>query len=86
MASCAVRFDGYAARGFRGVRLYPQHHSYHVLCESFVDQILEDAAARGWPVVLPLRIFMNWGMPSLDLAVIDAIVMRHPRVRWIWRA
>ena len=76
-------FAGYAKRGFRGLRLYPQHHSYHLLLESFVDTILEDAAARAWPVVLPLRIIMNWGMPCLDLPVMQAIVMRHPRVRWI---
>jgi predicted TIM-barrel fold metal-dependent hydrolase len=76
-------FAGYAARGFRGIRLYPQHHSYHPLYESFVDTILEDAAARGWPVVLPLRIIMNWGMPMLDLGVLQALVERHPRVTWI---
>lgn len=76
-------FGGYSERGFRGVRLYPQHHSYHPLFENFVDVILEDAAARGWPVLLPLRIIMNWGMPSLEPAVMHAIVTRHPRVRWI---
>jgi predicted TIM-barrel fold metal-dependent hydrolase len=76
-------FAGYAARGFRGIRLYPQHHSYHLLFESFVDVILEDAASRGWPVVLPLRILMNWGVPSLEPPVMQAIVTRHPHVRWI---
>lgn len=76
-------FDRYAERGFRGIRLYPQHHSYHLLFESFIDEILEDAAARRWPVVLPLRVVMNWGVPSLDLAMMHAIVTRHPRVTWI---
>jgi predicted TIM-barrel fold metal-dependent hydrolase len=76
-------FDGYAARGFRGIRLYPQHHSYHPLYEDFVDEILEDAAARGWPVLLPLRLIMNWGMPVLDLAVMDSLITRHSRVNWI---
>jgi predicted TIM-barrel fold metal-dependent hydrolase len=75
--------DDYAARGFRGVRLYPQHHSYHPLYEEFVDGILEDAAARGWPVVAPVRVIMNWGMPALDLGVMEALVTRHPRVNWI---
>ena len=75
--------ESYAARGFRGIRLYPQHHSYHPLYEEFVNEILEDAAARGWPVVLPLRIIMNWGMPVLDLAIIEALVTRHSRVKWI---
>ncbi len=76
-------FDRYVVRGFRGIRLYPQHHSYHLLFESFVDEILEDAAACRWPVVLPLRVVMNWGVPALDPAVMHAIVTRHPRVRWI---
>lgn len=76
-------FDGYAARGFRGIRLYPQHHSYHPLWSDFVDRILEDAAARGWPVLFPLRTIMNWGMPSLDPGVLEALVLRHPRVQWV---
>jgi predicted TIM-barrel fold metal-dependent hydrolase len=76
-------FDGYAARGFRGIRLYPQHHSYHPLYESFVGRILEEAAARGWPVLLPLRTIMNWGMPMLDLGVMRELVVRHPANTWI---
>lgn len=76
-------FAQYRKSGFCGVRLYPQHHSYHLLFQSFVDEILEDAAACRWPVVLPLRIIMNWGMPSIDPSVLHAIVERHPRVCWI---
>jgi hypothetical protein len=76
-------FAGYIARGFKGIRLYPQHHSYHPLYERFVDSILEDAASRGWPVLLPLRITMNWGVPILSLDVVEALVTRHPRVNWI---
>ena len=64
-------------------RLYPQHHSYHLLFQPFVDEVLEAASARRWPVLLPLRILMNWGVPSLDLNVVEAIVTRHPRVVWI---
>jgi len=82
-SNCAYDFADYAVRGFRGVRLYPQHHSYHPLYEAFVDSILEDAAQRGWPVVLPLRLVMNWGVPSLNLGVIEGLVVRHPRVNWI---
>lgn len=73
----------YARRGFCGVRLYPQHHSYHPLYEPFVDIVLEQAAMIGWPVLLPLRIIMNWGMPMLDAGVIAALVERHPKVNWI---
>ena len=83
MPQRAYDFASYMSRGFRGVRLYPQHHSYHPLYVAFVDTILEDAATRGWPVLLPLRIIMNWGLPALDLKVMEALVERHPRVNWI---
>lgn len=76
-------FVNYVHRGFRGIRLYPQHHSYHLLFQPFVEEILEESAARGWAVLLPLRIIMNWGVPSLDLGTLHSIVQRHPRVRWI---
>jgi predicted TIM-barrel fold metal-dependent hydrolase len=75
--------EQYRERGFRGVRLYPQHHSYHPLYEPWLDEVLENAAATGWPCLLPLRIVMNWGMPMLDIGVIDALVTRHPNVVWI---
>ena len=76
-------FDGFQKRGFLGVRLYPQHHTYHPLYEPFVDQILEEAAMRQWPVLLPLRVIMNWGMPSLNLDWMVTLVERHPRAPWI---
>lgn len=75
--------EGYRMRGFVGVRLYPQHHSYHPLYEPWLDEVLEDAAAWGWPCLLPLRTIMNWGMPMLDIGVMDALVTRHPKVNWI---
>lgn len=71
------------ARGFRGVRLYPQHHTYQPLYEPFVKQIAEQSAARRWPVLLPLRVIMNWGVPSIDLGSMVALVERHPQTSWI---
>ncbi len=79
----AYEFAAYVQRGFRGIRLYPQHHSYHPLYQEFVESILEEAIARKWPVLLPLRIIMNWGVPSLDLVTVEGLVTRHPRVTWI---
>lgn len=73
----------YRAQGFRGVRLYPQHHSYHPLFESFIDGICEQAAALQFPVLLSMRAIMNWGVPSLELSSMFALVERHPRVPWI---
>jgi predicted TIM-barrel fold metal-dependent hydrolase len=73
----------YRERGFRGVRLYPQHHSYHLLVEPFVDEICDQAEALKLPVLLSLRAIMNWGVPTLDLREIVDIVERHPRTPWI---
>ena len=70
-------------RGFRGIRLYPQHHSYHLLVEPFIDEICEQACALNLPVLLSLRAIMNWGVPSLDLREVVDIVERHPRTPWI---
>jgi predicted TIM-barrel fold metal-dependent hydrolase len=71
------------AQGFRGVRLYPQHHSYHPLFEPFVDIICEQAAALQFPVLISMRAIMNWGIPSLDMSSMFGLVERHPRVPWI---
>ncbi len=57
----------YLKRGFRGIRLYPQHHSYHPLYESFVDDICEQAVALRTPVLMSLRVIMNWGVPAQPL-------------------
>ena len=73
----------YRERGFRGIRLYPQHHSYSLLFETFIDEICEQAQALNLPVLLSLRAIMNWGVPSLELRDMLSIVERHPRVPWI---
>jgi predicted TIM-barrel fold metal-dependent hydrolase len=70
-------------QGFRGVRLYPQHHSYHPLFEPFIDDICEQAAALRFPVLLSMRTIMNWGVPSLEMSSMFGLVERHPRVPWI---
>ncbi len=75
--------SSYLERGFRGVRLYPQHHSYHPLYESFVDDICEQAAALKMPVLTSLRAIMNWGVPSQPLEHVVALVERHPKTNWI---
>ncbi len=69
--------------GARGVRLFPQYHTYDLLYEPFVDALCEQAAMLQLPVQLPLRVLMNWGMPALELATMVAIVERHPKAPWI---
>lgn len=76
-------FERLRARGFLGFRLYPQHHSYHPLYERFIDRACEEAATRGQPILLPLRVMMNWGVPAMELGWMVALVERHPRTPWI---
>ena len=78
-----IRRGGTPSGSGSGLRLYPQHHSYHPLYADWLDATLEDAAERRRPVLLPLRLIMNWGMPMLELTVMEAMVTRHPRVPWI---
>jgi len=75
--------DAFPSEKFYGVRLYPQHHSYHPLFEPETDRIISGAMERKWPVLLPLRLIMNWGMPMQELGVINALVERHPQATWI---
>ena len=81
--ACLGPGDEFPVGIFRGVRLYPQHHSYHPLYEPETDRIITYAAGCQWPVLLPLRLIMNWGMPMMDLAVINALIERHPKATWI---
>ncbi len=81
--ACLGPGDEFPIGIFRGVRLYPQHHSYHPLYEPETDRIVTHAAGCRWPVLLPLRLIMNWGMPMMELAVIEALIERHPKVTWI---
>ncbi|MBO0800083.1 MAG: amidohydrolase family protein, partial [Blastocatellia bacterium] len=73
----------YQRRGFYGIRLYPQHHSYHPLHEPFIDELCEDAAALSMPVLLSYRSIMNWGVPVQELSHLPALIERHPSVPWI---
>lgn len=73
----------YRTRGFRGIRLYPHHHSYHPLVEPFIDDLCEQAATLSMPVLLSFRTIMNWGVPTQELSHLPALVERHPRVPWI---
>jgi len=83
LAGASLDFDSYDARGFRGIRLYPQYHSYHPLYEPFVERVCQAAEVRSWPVFLPLRAVMNWGAPTIELNWMVDLVERFPRTQWI---
>jgi predicted TIM-barrel fold metal-dependent hydrolase len=47
-------------QGLRGLKLFPAYHAYG-LKDRFVEPLLEEAARLRLPVLVPVRLSMNWG-------------------------
>lgn len=73
----------YKSRRVKGIRLYPQHQGYSLALSSAAAGILETAQELNLPVVLAVRVIMNWGLPELDGGTIAAIVSNYPKVSFI---
>ncbi len=82
-AFVAQRLADYKKRGARGVRLYPQHHHYSLTGTAAATHMLSAIQHLGFPVVLPARLIMHWGLPVLDAAEIEATVKKWPKIRFI---
>lgn len=54
-------------RGAKAIYLFPFYHGYRLRSDygALVD-VLEAARALRCPVVIPLRVLMNWGFPALS--------------------
>jgi predicted TIM-barrel fold metal-dependent hydrolase len=50
---------------------------------SAASAILETAQDLKLPVVLPVRVIMNWGLPEMDAGTIETIVSRYPKLSFI---
>ncbi len=74
--------EKYKQQGCRGIRLYPQHHHYH-LSEPVAENMLAAAQQFDLPVVLSIRIIMQWGLPTLATEEIAAAVQRFPKVQFV---
>jgi uncharacterized protein len=75
--------EDYANRGVKGIRLHPQHQAYSLDGVSGAATILDTAGELGLPVVLPMRVIMNWGLPELAPATVESAVSKHSRVRFV---
>jgi len=67
-------------RGLRGLRLFPQHHLYRLEHEPGVHRAVELAAEAGAPVLVPVRLLMDWRLPSLGALEVGALARRFPEV------
>lgn len=69
--------------GMKGLRLYPAHHGYKLRPDPVLDRVLEMASDFELVVVLPVRLIMNWGLPTVAMDQIAAMVARFPRCRFV---
>ena len=73
----------YKQRKVRGIRLYPQHQGYSLASNSVATEILKTAQDLSLPVVLPIRVIMNWGLPEMATGTIETIVPKYPKLSFI---
>lgn len=73
----------YKRRQAKGIRLYPQHHGYSLTASSGIAEILKAAQEMELPVVLSIRVIMNWGLPELALPAIEETVSRYPKLQFV---
>ena len=73
----------YKARNVRGIRLYPYHQSFRLTNDHRVTKVLETAEELHLPVMLPIRVIMNWGLPQLDTGSIETVVKSFPKLPFI---
>jgi uncharacterized protein len=73
----------YKRRQVKGIRLYPQHQGYSLTQKSGMDELLKTAQEFELPVVVPIRVIMNWGLPELEPSAIEEVVVRYPKLRFV---
>lgn len=64
-----------------GLRLYPVYHDYELTGgEEILEVLLSRAAEWQWPVFIPLRLMMNWGLSVLPVAQVAGMLARFPHL------
>ena len=55
-------------RGAKAIYLFPFYHGYRLRSDwAPLGETLRAACALGCPVVIPLRLLMNWGFPTINV-------------------
>jgi len=66
---------------FKGIRLYPQYHSFPLTNS---EHILETAEDLRVPVVLPLRLVMSWNLPALSMGEMVSLAREYRRINFVF--
>ena len=65
------------------MRLVPQHHLYHLWNKSVISGLMDEIDKSGLPVLIPVRMVMNQGMPVLDINEIGEFASQFPETKII---
>ena len=71
---------GHFERGLRGLRLFPQHHLYRLSEEPDIHLAVEIAAQAGAPILIPVRLLMDWRLPTLAVPDVGSLAGSFPQV------
>ena len=73
----------YAGSGVKGVRLFPQHHLYHLWNKSVLAGVMDEIGRSKLPLLIPVRMVMNQGMSVFDINEIGEFASQFPETKTI---
>jgi predicted TIM-barrel fold metal-dependent hydrolase len=73
-------YRGLKSGAFKGIRIYPQHHSFSL---SNAQNVYELAEKLDVPVVICYRLIMSWSLPSPSIEEVLALPPRYPKVKFV---
>jgi predicted TIM-barrel fold metal-dependent hydrolase len=73
-------FQGVKTGAFKGIRIYPQHHSFNI---STATRIFEVAEEQKVPVVVAYRVTMSWAFPAVSMDGVLAVAREYPKVKFV---
>lgn len=70
--------------GATALKLFPFYHGFPLSAgNQRLASLLAAAEELELPVCLPMRLFMNWGLPSLPVPAVREIVTAYPNIRFL---
>ena len=71
-------------RGAKALKLFPFYHSFFLsVTNKKLEQILKVAANYHLTVCIPIRLFMNWGLPAVSVSSIGELVKAYSEIHFL---
>ena len=69
--------------GAVGLRLAPQHQAWDLNADPYIADVMAAAQRLGLFVLLPVRLIMDWRLPSMRITDIGIFVNKHPNCTFV---